>query len=242
MKTQLAALSLCCAVLISCSKDDKKAPVIQDGTYINKSERATAGPIIMYAGSHLINNQAFIHDFLKRNASDWLSDSTFIETPGAETNHYYTALEVKGDTLAYFDRSPDRVFTDTVSIFHSGDKDRLLTNRRESDIKVTPIGALGCLNAGRYVRRNSPSYTCVYYDNNVTSCPGHQTFALSIKDGYLEMPVMAYLFMRPVNNDYKCIGRDDYIWDHFNEDMITHMRQEDTLVVQTFTIKLTRQP
>jgi len=237
MKTYLAALTLCVAALTSCSKEDKKTPVIQDGTYTSKNQRATAGPVIMYAGNHLISNQVFIHDFLQRNIPDWLTDSIPLES-----DYYYASLDVKGDTLAYFDREPQRLFTDTVNMSPSGDKGRLLTNRKQTDIKAYPIGTLGCLNAAKYVRRNPPSYACIYYDQNARSCPGNENYALSIKDGHLEMPMTAYFFTRPMDTTYKCISEGSYIWDYFNEDMTAHMKPADTLVVQTFTIKLIKQP
>ena len=88
----------------------------------------------------------------------------------------------------------------------------------------------------KYVRRNPPTYACSYFNYPVSHCIGHEQFQLNVEKDHLVMPVLTYYFARPVAPDIFCHTYERYIKDDFNKDILSKLRPEDTLAVQTYFV------
>ena len=226
---------LCITTLISCKKDDN-THVMREGTYTNKN-LATAGPITLYVGNKTITEQTFIHNFLVRRINSWLTDSTFREQAGLNTPFIFTSVTIQGD-MAYYALDPGNTYQDTFHINPLSTNTRLLVAKTESVIKPTVIGELSCANVAKYVRSNPPTYACNYFNYPDSYCTGHKQMQLNIESDYLVIPVLTYYFARPIASGVVCHTYERYISDDFNKDILSKLRPEDTLAVQTYFVKL----
>lgn len=239
MKRCVAAFIFCIATLISCKKDND-TPALREGMYSNKS-LATSEPIVLYIGDKMITDPVFIHNFLQRRLGATLPESGFTEETSPNSPFDYTSVTISGDSVAYYALDPDNSYVDTFHINSLSANTRLLVEKKESIIKPTLIGEFGCTNVAKHIRRNPPSYTCIDLSQPTSYCIGRKQFQLNIENDHLVIPVLTYYFIRPVSYYASCITSERHVRDDFNRDILGKLHPEDTLVVQTYFLKLYKQ-
>lgn len=235
MKSYLFIISLSIIFITACKKDSSSR--ISTGTYTTNGI-ATFKAATMYVKDGFISDTNIIKAYLTRA---WGAINYITYTSGGKTNTAFRAsLSINGNTA-----TEDSTHTD-YSISHQSGNILLLTQKDSVQVASSDGGSLGCGNVFNRIRKNVPDYTCVSYaipgssgNSSYTNCLGQPKIPLVNNGNSIDIPLLTYYFS--ANRTTNWCSNGATLTDFFNSDAIRDIQANDTLIIQTGIITLTKQ-
>lgn len=213
-------LTLFILALTACKKDDKYN--INNGTYVT-NDQGTFVPATMHVQGAVITDQGIIQGYLYRR---------FTTQHPSLTN----TITINGNTATDDDTHL------AYSITHRYDNNFLLTAKDTVAVISSDAGTLGCGNVHNRIRQNPPEYSCltlVYSGGTYIRCTGQPKIPVLSNGNTIKIPLMKYYFSatRPEGS----CGASGLLTDYFGSNNTSDIATNDTLVVQTGYITLSKQ-
>lgn len=220
MRSYSIFITLFILTLTACKKDDKHS--ISSGTYVTKDE-GTFVPATMYVQGAVITDQGIIQGYIYRHTA-------------SQTPSLANAITIDGSTAT--DNNAHLAY----SITHQYDNHFLLTAHDSIAVIGSDAGTLGCENVHNRIRQNPPNYLCLSLPFNGSTyirCTGQPKIPILANGNTIKIPLLKYFFS--ATRSIGTCGTSAILTDYFSSNSISDMETNDTLVVQTGYINLTKQ-
>lgn len=233
MRSYLFVIALLLAMITSCKKEESNR--IIDGTYTTDGA-AHYDPVTIYVKDAIITDTAIINEFLTRRHFP----ADFFHAPGASTESTWKAsVTITGNTAT-------EDSTKTISsITHRSGNVFILVQKDSVPMPSADGGTLGCNNIEYRIRQNPADHICLpFYVPGSTSpfvynCTGQPRVPVENNGNSINIPVLYFQFSAIRESSF-CSTRS-VVTDYFDPNSVSAMRNNDTLVIQSGHVTLSRQ-
>lgn len=240
MKYLFYPLALGLLMLGGCSKDREEATLVLAGEYQANSTIVTA-PITMYTSTGVVNNQAVVDGYLRRQAlSAAYFSRTDLPTPAANS----LAIIIRQNKQVNFISSyPTRTDTVKAEITSQLAKYVVLSNRDSVAGFSSASAANRCAQLSAQMPIEKPVKRCV----GMSPASGYSQYCkyrpvevVAINAGQLYIPLLSWS-LKSSPSVYSNCGSASYgSWNLFNKAVLNQLASGDTLVMQERSIALTK--
>lgn len=221
------------AIITACKKEETNR--ITDGTYTTDGT-AHYDPVTIYVKGAVITDTAIINEFLVRRQFP----ADFFHAPGAENNStWMTSITIAGNTATVDS-------TKTISsITHRAGNVFILVQKDSVGMPSADGGTLGCSNIEYRIRQNPADHICIpFYLPGSTSpyvynCTGQPRVPVENNGNSINIPILYFQFSALRESSF-CSTRS-LVTDYFDPNSVADMRTNDTLIIQSGHVTLTRQ-
>jgi hypothetical protein len=224
-------------ILFACKKDTEEIFPKPTGTY------AATGKIIfesikIYTSNSIITDTNFIKAYALRYdiSRNYWQGYFFSPTPPYDS--FRNGILMTFDADSAVQTRSDYPPKATYNVTYKDGNTVLLTDRKLSYTGGGDAGQLACTNFASRVRKYQPEFTC---NNGI--CTGNQQMPLILHKDYISCPFFHYTFIRTINSAgiSQCVSRGIFIFDLFNENIVSQLSPKDTVLIQYSSFRMYKQ-